>query len=843
LTFEAERLGKQHDESTRNEAKMRAVVRINLSLSSGDYSSALVLLRGAAAEFPEDAQLSALQTLAQDGIKRKAAADLLITESQERFARQEFAEAIQLLREAYELDKANSLARSILANALVEHASSIVETDWWGAETLANEALVLNAAHPTAKTIHSRILEQKMTGSIEEWVSQTRTLQSTGNLTAALSQIAEGLDVYPHETRLLQIQDQVQRDYGAQRRQARRRDLDELRRKASEVDAVADHAQKKEIAERIRSLTTKYSTDGEILSVANDLLRRLGSVEIPRKSLIAPAEVEGATGRPRAPVQKTLAASVTVARPAPAGRVLSEEVASIPVVAEPVAAEPVVPAPVPSVIFPASVVAAEIVQPDEVPSPQAGAQSPSLQIASAPDTESSAPMAGVTSSASGPEEPATSNSIRAMVAAAAAIVVVATISYFAGTRHGSEANKNSAAPSSVPSSGVSVSVPAVTTPVVSAPAQTAPEPSLPASSSSSDTAAAPATKLQPQNQQAQNVQPKNVQAQSVQAREAQSQGVQAQNPQPRLASLTVQGGSAGAVVLVDQTPAGTVQSDGTFSIASITPGDHTVELRKERFQPRQFKKRFGEGETILLRGADAALEAASGELKITFAPTDAKVALVKGDLLTMVSSGVALNLVPGTYTLTARTSDRFTRSSTVEVIAGQSKSLNLLLTPDSMSKWDDPGAWKKEGDSSIRKGGEFVLYGVIPTSGTFVFSAMATKGHLLQWVLNYTDSKNYILFQMDDNNFYRTVIRNGKKSDEIIVPDKGDKKSFRTLIIRVSPTEILHQIKHGSDGTVVLDRWAQAGADTSLGKFGFYLPGNDEVTLSSFTHYADLNLR
>lgn len=841
-------MGKQHDESTRNEAKMRAVVRINLSLSSGDYSSALILLRGAVAEFPDDAELSTLQTHAQDGIKRKVAADLLITQSQERFARQEFVEAIQLLREAYELDKANSLARSILANALVEHASSIVETDWWGAETLANEALVLNSAHPTAKTIHNRILEQKMAGSIEEWVLQTRTLQSTGNLTAALSQIAEGLDVYPHETRLLQIQDQVQRDYGAQRRQARRRDLDELRRKASEVDAVADDAQKKEIAERIRSLTTKYSTDGEILSVANDLLRRLGSVEIPRKSLIAPVDVEGATGRPRAPVQKTLAASVTAAGPAPAGKVLSEEVASIPVaakpiVAGPVVAESVVPAPGPSVIFPASVVAAEIVQRDEVPSPQAGAQGPLSQMAAIPAVESSAPMAKVTSSASGPEEPATSNSIRAIAAAAAAIMVVATISYFAGTRHGSQGIKNSAAPSSVPSSGVSVSVPAVTTPVVSAPAQTAPEPSLPASSNSSDTAAAPATKLQPQNPQAQNVQPKNVRAESVQPREVQAQGVQTQNPQPRLASLTVQGGSAGTVVLVDQAPAGTVQSDGTFSIASITPGDHTVELRKERFQPRQFKKRFGEGETILLSGTDAALEAASGELKITFAPTDAKVALVKGDLLTMVSSAVGLNLVPGTYTLTARTADRFTRSSTVEVVAGQSKSLNLLLTPDSMSKWEDPGAWKKEGDSSVRKGGEFVLYGVIPTSGTFVFSAMATKGHLLQWVLNYTDSKNYILFQMDDNNFYRTVIRNGKKSDEIIVPDKGDKKSFRTLVIRVSPTEILHQIKHGSDGTVVLDRWAQAGVNTSLGKFGFYLPGNDEVTLSSFTHYADLNLR
>jgi hypothetical protein len=235
------------------------------------------------------------------------------------------------------------------------------------------------------------------------------------------------------------------------------------------------------------------------------------------------------------------------------------------------------------------------------------------------------------------------------------------------------------------------------------------------------------------------------------------------------------------------------------------------------------------------------MEAALGELKITFAPADAKVAIVKGDLLTIVSSGVPLNLAPGTYTLTARTADRFTRSTTLDVIAGQSKTLDLPLAPNGMSKFDDPGAWKHEGDSFTRKGGDFALYGVAPTSGTFMFSAMLTKGHLLQWVLNYTDSKNYVLFQMDDNNFYRSVIHNGNKTNEIIVPHKGEKKSFRTLHVRVTPTEIVHQIKQGNSWTVV-DRWTQPGANLSLGKFGFYIPGSDQVALSSFAHYADLNI-
>ena len=313
-------------------------------------------------------------------------------------------------------------------------------------------------------------------------------------------------------------------------------------------------------------------------------------------------------------------------------------------------------------------------------------------------------------------------------------------------------------------------------------------------------------------------------------------------PQPRLASLTIQGGAPGTTVLVDQALVGTIQPDGTLSVSTVNPGDHTVELRKERFKPRQFKKHFVVGGTISLAAPDATLEAASGELKITFAPADANVAIVKGDLLKIVSSGVPLNLAPGTYTVTARTAERFTRSSTVEVLAGQSKALDLSLAPSGMSKWDDPGAWKQEKDSLIRKGGDFVLYGAVPASGTFRFSAMIIRGRVLQWVLNYSDPKNYILFQMDDSNFYRTVIRNGEKTQEIIVPDKNDKKSFRTLETRVSATELVHLIKHG-DRWTVLDRWTQPGTNPSLGKFGFYIPGNDEVALSSFAHYADLNTR
>jgi Flp pilus assembly protein TadD len=881
------------DQQTRSESKTRLVEQINACLRSGDYARAQDLLRDTDAEFPNDAELSDLEKRAHDGVKRNAEANRLITESQELFAQRKSAEAIQLLRKAYELDKRNSLARSILANALVEHAHSVVETDWLEAETLTNQALALNPAHPTAKTIHALIVDQKTTSSVEDWVARAQKLQSSGDLFAALAWVAEGLAVHPDDPKLLQIHDAIQRDQGIRRRQARRGDLEDLRRMQQEIAGAADLAAKQALAERIQAVAAKYWTDGEILSIANALLLRLGLV--PQESSSAAPRSKGATvilhvPRPQASSADTSQPLTSQAPPSPVlpSQVLPSSVPTNPIPPGNVPAGIVPPRKVLPSRVPRSKAPSSNVPPVKVPTtlPEPKLPPPPAAVLAA---EPSVPVAKVTSKSVRPKQPASSHSATLILISVAAIIVLAAIFFFARKPQAPPIAK---LPTPAPTvSAPIVSAPAISDPTVSAPAVSAPAPTTPeASSPASDTAGKvtvddqqPAEssrnlgtilvvagqdnasvflngKLQRQLTQAGQLRLPNLELKDYVVQVSKSgfqdppqqvirirKGDQATlvfnlQPQPRLASLTIQGGAPGTTVLVDQTLVGTIQPDGTLSVSTVNPGDHTVELRKERFKPRQFKKHFVAGGAIALAAADAALEAAPGELKITFTPADATVAIVKGDLLKMVSSGVPLNLAPGTYTLTARTAERFTRSSTLEVVAGQPKTLDLSLGPSGMSKWDNPGAWKQEKDSFIRKGGDFVLYGVVPASGTFSFSAMLTKGHLLQWVLNYSDPKNYVLFQMDDNNFYRSVIRNGEKMDEIIVPHKGDKKSFRTLQIRVSPTELVHQVKQG-DRWIVLDRWTQPGANLGLGKFGFYIPGNDEVALSSFAHYADLNIR
>jgi len=886
-------LEKTGDQQTRTESKTQLVEQINIWLHSGEYSRALDFLRATAAEFPKDAELSELKKLAQDGVKRDDEAQRLITESAELFAQQKPVEAIQLLREAYELDRNNSLARTILANALVEHAHSMLETDWLEAETLTNQALALNPAHPTAKTVLNLIVDLKETSSVEDWVLQARKLQSSGDLFAALAWVAEGLAVHPHDPKLLQIQDEIQRDQGAERRQTRRRDLEDLRRMELEIDRAADVAAKQAVAERIQAVAAKYWTDGEILSVANGLLHRLGLVL--QENSPASAHSKGTTvifhvPRPSAP--KPLRADTSQVPPSdvPPSPVSAGNVATGVVPPSQAPPKPIQPGNILTAIVPPTRIPPRMPPHGRVRTIPPEPQLPPLLATLA--AEPCALAAQVASPSSRPKQPPRSNLTTLILVSSAvgAMILIAATFFFARKHHAPAVAKT---PSAAPTvSAPTVSAAAVAPTAVFAPAQTTPQPSLPASPVLSHTAAGkgaldnqpPAEsghslgtllvvagqddarvflngKLQPQLTQASQLrlpklEPKDyvVQVSKTGFQDPPPQMIRIRKgeevsvifnlqPQPqfRMASLTIQGGAPGTTVFVDQTLVGTIQSDGTLSVLPVSPGDHTVELRRDRFKPRQFKEHFVAGEAISLAAADAVLEAAPGELKVIFAPADAKVAIVKGDVLKMVSSGVPLSLAAGTYTLTARAADGFTSSSKLEVIAGESKTLDLSLAPNGMSKWDDPGAWKPEKDSFIRKGGDFVLYGDVPASGTFAFSAMPTKGHLLQWVLNYTDPKNYVLFQMDDNYFYRAVIRNGQKTDEIKVPDNGDKRGFRTLHIRVSPTELLHQIKHG-DRWTILDRWTQPGANLSLGKFGFYIPGDDQVALASFAHYADLNL-
>jgi eukaryotic-like serine/threonine-protein kinase len=1013
LKFEVARLQKRREQQSRIEAKTRLVEQIDECLHSTDYARAIGLLEQAATEFSHDAEFAELGKLANDGVARAAEAHRLMTEGQELCTQNHFADGIELLKQAYELDDHNALTRAVFSNALVEQARLLAETNWQEAEELAQQAFDLNPGHPLSKTVRTLILDQKREQIVTECLSQARKLQAAGDLAGSLSRIEAALASYPRELRLTQIQETVQREIQSQQNQMRRRDLEELRRMEREVETITDPAVKQVFGERVQILAAKYLEDEEALALANGILARLNLPTVQGKipSLAEPQ-------KPQVPRASALPSSVadgeTVSIYSPETMDLppSSERASVPAPSTPAPETPAVtpllksalprdqkasPATSParrksSIQLPLAVIGAVVAamlllgffltRHRHQPTTAAPPTMFTVRVHSSPgatirinhevrgtsDAQVDLPEGNyqVEAQLDGYQTRSSSVDVKAGPPIPVDLTLepaLPTVKLSSDTGNGKvsfddqppvelqsaqwtldklapgEHKLKFEGPQGNASFAFSTDAgapPAVEGPIVanglvaivvsnlggrvhvycSNPAtrlsldgqDPIPMPQdgwdLPQVSLAThelalthgkdqykldvEVAAAPtlATFLESgqdigtllvvtgedkarvylngQLQKATtqdgqlripNLEPKdyvvNVSKtgfqdpppQKVHVRKGEqnklSFGLQLV---PHLASLTIQGGTPGMQVLIDQSPMGTVPPDGTFGLATITPGDHVIELRKDRFSPKRIQKHFVAGATFALTGAEAVLEAGTGELRIIFSPPDAAVSLAKaGEAPIKVASGSPLTLPPGTYTLTTRTADSMTRSSTLEVIAGQSRSLDLPLAPGGMSKWDDPTGWKPDKNGFVHKGGDFVLYGASPTSGTFAFSAMLQKGHRLQWVLNYLDSNNYILFQMDENNFSRTIMRNGQKSEEVKTPHKSDKKSFHSLQIRVTPTEIVHQAREG-DAWVVLDKWTAPGTNLAAGKFGFYMPGNDQVALATFSHYADLNV-
>ena len=140
LKFEVERLQKRRDQQSRIESRTHLIEQIDSCLHSSDYTRAFEL---AAAGSRRISQRRRIEGTGKACAARSRAQDrsaTLMAEGQDLCAQQKPAEGIRLLRQAYELDENNPLARAVLANTLVEQAQALVETDWHEAEKLAKEA-------------------------------------------------------------------------------------------------------------------------------------------------------------------------------------------------------------------------------------------------------------------------------------------------------------------------------------------------------------------------------------------------------------------------------------------------------------------------------------------------------------------------------------------------------------------------------------------------------------------------------------------------------------------------------------------------------------------------------
>jgi hypothetical protein len=322
-------------------------------------------------------------------------------------------------------------------------------------------------------------------------------------------------------------------------------------------------------------------------------------------------------------------------------------------------------------------------------------------------------------------------------------------------------------------------------------------------------------------------------------------------PVPQVASLQIHDATPGAEVLLDQKSIGVVGSDGTFTGNGVIPGEHTIELRKDQFVPKRMQRQFVAGHAMAVAGADVALAAAVGTVRLSRTPADATVVYRRAEeTQNRELRGNQADLPPGNYVFIARAPGYADRTERFQLVAGESHSLQLALAkvvaappppPKTfgIADFEDADAWSKQGDLWVHKG-EGVIPFKLPANGTFTFTIRLLRGGSLfrggriRWAVQYVDAKNYNLFELDRKTLSSKVIEGGKVYDRGKF-DHGlnDKDMSYTVQVDVSPGQLVHRLRNG-ENWLILDTWKEPGRKFNEGKFVFLTQGSDQIGLSDF---------
>jgi hypothetical protein len=239
-------------------------------------------------------------------------------------------------------------------------------------------------------------------------------------------------------------------------------------------------------------------------------------------------------------------------------------------------------------------------------------------------------------------------------------------------------------------------------------------------------------------------------------------------------------------VWIDQRSAGALAADGSFLISAIPPGNHTVELRRDRFVSKSYEHIFRAGQTFTISGADAVLAV----LPPPPPPLKKEVETVKEKPPPAPKAG-------------------------------------------SIADFEDPLQWKEDNGGYVHSGAAFLPYSM-PPKGQFTFTVQLLKGAKARWRLMYLDPRNFAQFEIDNKTFVAKVFSDGKSVDRTRTSLRNlDKQKEFTILIDVAPEHIVHKLRSG-DGWMPLDAWSEPGVRYAVGKFGFLVQGNDQIGLADF---------
>lgn len=252
-------------------------------------------------------------------------------------------------------------------------------------------------------------------------------------------------------------------------------------------------------------------------------------------------------------------------------------------------------------------------------------------------------------------------------------------------------------------------------------------------------------------------------------------------PVPQFGLLQVRGAAPGTSVYIDKQLAGIADENGNLILANVKTGEHTVELHQNNAVPKVLLRAFSTKTPVVLSGSDVQLDKLPAPANPVVTPPPVH------------------EPAPVTQESTAVPSE----------------------------------------EEQTHKGGGFVPYSTPKVAGRYSFRAHGRLGGFLkhaklQWYAGYHDTDNYVLFTLDGKHATVREVLDGKSKEVNRISFSADSHEWIQVQTSVRPAGITARIK-SADGTWTdLGTVASPGRDFTQDKVGFYIPGNDEITVSDF---------
>jgi hypothetical protein len=309
----------------------------------------------------------------------------------------------------------------------------------------------------------------------------------------------------------------------------------------------------------------------------------------------------------------------------------------------------------------------------------------------------------------------------------------------------------------------------------------------------------------------------------------------------RTASMVIEGATREAEVLVDGTPRGNVSSDGSYRLDDLSPGEHTITLRKADFEDKPLPSRtFTVGQPVRISGAEGQLTP-FGSLEFRVTPQSASITYKRADEAQThaAENGKPVPVRAGRYAISATANGYQTRTETVTVESGRLVPIEWPLVavakeapplpppppPPPAQYFEDPKAWTQDGVWWIHRGGTVGL--LLSNQGAYRIEfrrqtvkkvvVISTTRHV-EWVIDQRDASNRIEYSFDFGNLARRAIVDGKPGARKTTPVPGAASGDSyTIQVEIGLDRIVIKDAQGT----VLDQYDRPNRAAPLGKFGF----------------------